>query len=121
MTEPIARHGQRIDHANFFTLLLQESGDRLEVQLGRPEVKIAIGQLMVDELHAVCSHLERTPKLMVLSGTPADPETGTKGIFASGECLGPSRQQYRSTLGRRKAPMAFAVRSHHICQCRHGN
>lgn len=50
---------------------------------------------MVDELHAVCAYLERAPKVMVLSGTPADPETGTKGIFASGADIAQLRMRRR--------------------------
>ena len=87
--------GETIDASGFQTLKLTEFADRLYVQLDRPEVKNAIDQLMVDELHAVCSYLERTPKLMVLSGTPADPESGTKGVFASGADIAQLRERRR--------------------------
>lgn len=86
---------QRLEVTGFSTLKLTEFDDRLYVQLDRPEVKNAIDQLMVDELHAVCAYLERTPKVMVLSGTPADPESGTKGIFASGADIAQLRERRR--------------------------
>ena len=50
---------------------------------------------MVTELHAVCAHLERTPKILILSGTPADPETGTKALFASGADIAQLRGRRR--------------------------
>nr|WP_245356812.1 enoyl-CoA hydratase/isomerase family protein [Paeniglutamicibacter kerguelensis] len=84
-----------MDTAGFQTLKVSESVDRLLVQLDRPEVRNAIDQLMVDELHAVCAYLERTPKIMVLSGTPADPETGAKGVFASGADIAQLRERRR--------------------------
>lgn len=86
---------ERLEPSGFTTLKLTEFDDRLYVQLDRPEVRNAIDQLMVDELHAVCAYLERTPKVMVLSGTPADPETGTKGIFASGADIAQLRMRRR--------------------------
>lgn len=86
---------ERLEPSGFTTLKLTEFDDRLYVQLDRPEVRNAIDQLMVDELHAVCAHLEATPKIMVLSGTPADPDTGTKGIFASGADIAQLRMRRR--------------------------
>ena len=86
---------QRLEVSGFSTLKLTEFDDRLYVQLDRPEVRNAIDQLMVDELHAVCAYLERTPKIMLLSGTPADPESGTKGIFASGADIAQLRERRR--------------------------
>lgn len=86
---------ERLEPSGFTTLKLTEFDDRLYVQLDRPEVRNAIDQLMVDELHAVCAYLERAPKVMVLSGTPADPETGTKGIFASGADIAQLRMRRR--------------------------
>jgi enoyl-CoA hydratase len=86
---------QQLDTTGFQTLKVTELPDRLLVQLDRPEVKNAIDQLMVDELHAVCAYLERTPKVMVLSGTPADPDAGAKGIFASGADIAQLRERRR--------------------------
>lgn len=85
----------RMEPSGFTTLKLTEFDDRLYVRLDRPEVKNAIDQLMVDELHAVCAYLEATPKILVLSGTPADPDAGTKGVFASGADIAQLRQRRR--------------------------
>lgn len=74
--------GTRLDPAAFGTLLLTEGADRLAVQLDRPEVRNAIDARMVNELHAVCEHLEKTPKILILAGTPGT--EATPGIFASG-------------------------------------
>jgi enoyl-CoA hydratase len=87
--------GGTLDTTGFQALKVTETLDRLEVQLDRPEVKNAIDQAMVDELHAVCAYLERTPKIMVLSGTPADSESGAKGIFASGADIAQLRERRR--------------------------
>ncbi len=75
----------------FTTLRLTETEDRLHVQLHRPEVRNAIDQAMVDELHAVCDHLERHPKVLVLSGT----EVNGKGVFASGADIAQLRERRR--------------------------
>lgn len=75
----------------FTTLRLTETEDRLHVQLHRPEVRNAIDQAMVDELHAVCDHLERHPKVLVLSGT----EVNGKGLFASGADIAQLRERRR--------------------------
>lgn len=80
---------------SFSTLLVSEEADRLHVQLNRPAVRNAIDQLMVDELHTVCSYLEASPKILILSGIPANPETGTKGIFASGADIKQLRERRR--------------------------
>ncbi|MCY0903978.1 enoyl-CoA hydratase/isomerase family protein [Arthrobacter sp. H14-L1] len=66
------------------TLLVQERADRMLVQLNRPEARNAINQQMVDELHAVCTRLEESPKILILSG--ADPAGGATAtpVFASG-------------------------------------
>ncbi|WP_139006473.1 enoyl-CoA hydratase/isomerase family protein [Arthrobacter crystallopoietes] len=87
--------GARLDTAGFVTLLVEEREDRLSVQLHRPTVRNAIDQAMVDELHAVCAYLERTPKVLILSGAPGDPETGAKGIFASGADIAQLRERRR--------------------------
>lgn len=84
-----------LDAAGFATLIVTEAADRITVRLHRPEVRNAIDQTMVDELHAVCSHLEASPKILILSGTPSDPETGAKGIFASGADIAQLRQRRR--------------------------
>jgi enoyl-CoA hydratase len=91
--------------ANFKTLLVDEGPDRLLVQLNRPDARNAINQEMVDELHAVCARLEETPKILILSGSPAsstgagDATSGDgssrPGVFASGADIGELRERRR--------------------------
>lgn len=69
------------------TLKLDDGGNRLSVQLHRPEVRNAIDRQMVDELHAVCSDLERDPRILILSGTG--------GVFASGADIAQLRERRR--------------------------
>ncbi len=58
------------------TLQIDESDDRVVVTFNRPEVKNAINQAMVDELHEVCASLEINPKVLII--------TGGEAIFAGG-------------------------------------
>lgn len=60
----------------FSTLVVDRRPDRVHVQLNRPEVRNAIDQAMVDELHRVCAELEQDPRILIISGS--------NGIFASG-------------------------------------
>ncbi|MEO9247309.1 enoyl-CoA hydratase/isomerase family protein [Citricoccus nitrophenolicus] len=85
----------RLDAADFTTLQIEQREDRVVAQLHRPEVRNAIDQAMVDELHAVCSALERTPRILVLTGTPSDASAGTKGVFASGADIAQLRERRR--------------------------
>lgn len=62
------------------TLILRESTDRLHVELHRPDVRNAINEEMVEELHAVCAGLERNPRILILTGTT----TPERGVFAAG-------------------------------------
>ncbi len=59
----------------------------LVVELHRPEVRNAIDRGMVDELHAVCADLERTPRTLVLAGSD--------GVFASGADIAELRARRR--------------------------
>ena len=52
----------------FSTLLVEEREDRVVVLLNRPEVRNAIDQQMVDELHVVCAELEQNPKVLIIAG-----------------------------------------------------
>ncbi|MFF1878457.1 enoyl-CoA hydratase/isomerase family protein [Leifsonia sp. NPDC058230] len=61
-------------------LLIEILGDRMVVTLNRPEVRNAIDQAMVDELHEVCERLERQPRILILAGAG--------GVFASGADIG---------------------------------
>ncbi|GAB3534717.1 enoyl-CoA hydratase/isomerase family protein [Arthrobacter tecti] len=69
------------------TLKIDDDGDRLSVQLHRPEVRNAIDQQMVDELHSVCTDLERDPRILILSGTG--------GVFASGADIAQLKERRR--------------------------
>lgn len=109
--------GTGLDPAAFNTLLVTEADDRVSVRLHRPEVRNAIDALMVEELHVVCAHLEAHPKILILSGTPGDPATGAKGIFASGADIAQLRERRRedalaginSTLFERIAKLPMPV------------
>lgn len=67
------------------TLIITRSADRLVVQLHRPEVRNAINQQMVDELHLVCAELEVDPRILII--------TGSDGVFASGADIGELRER----------------------------
>lgn len=95
MTELMYDAGTQLGATAFETLQVEEREDRLAVRLHRPEVRNAIDQAMVDELHRVCAYLERTPKILILSGAPSNPETGAKGIFASGADIAQLRERRR--------------------------
>ena len=75
----------------FTALRLEERADRLHVVLDRPAVRNAIDAAMVEELHTVCAHLERAPKVLILSGA----EVNGKGIFASGADIAQLRERRR--------------------------
>lgn len=77
------------DH--FQTLTVDEREDRLLVRMNRPEVRNAIDAAMVSELHEVCRYLERTPKIMILTGC----EANGRGIFASGADIAQLRERRR--------------------------
>lgn len=66
-----------IENRNGFTL----------VRLNRPEVKNAIDQTMVDELHSLCEELERHPRILIIAGT--------EGIFASGADIAQLKERRR--------------------------
>ncbi|NHW47477.1 enoyl-CoA hydratase/isomerase family protein [Paenarthrobacter sp. MSM-2-10-13] len=76
-----------LDTKDFATLLIEEREDRVTVLLNRPEVRNAIDQTMVDELHTVCAELERNPKVLIIAGT--------EGVFASGADIGQLRERRR--------------------------
>ena len=66
---------------------VQVLDDRVVVRLDRPEVRNAIDQQMVEELHDVCRDLESAPKVMLL--------TGQDGIFAAGADIAQLRDRRR--------------------------
>ena len=57
-------------------LRIERRDDRVVATLDRPEVRNAIDQTMVDELHALCGELEAEPRTLIL--------IGAAGVFASG-------------------------------------
>ena len=67
------------------TLVVTRSADRVVVQLDRPEVRNAINQQMIDELHEVCLELEAEPRILIL--------TGSDGVFASGADIAELRER----------------------------
>lgn len=68
-------------------LRVEESDDRVVVHLDRPEVRNAIDQQMVDELHEVCAAVEATPKVVLL--------IGEGGVFAAGADIAQLRERRR--------------------------
>jgi enoyl-CoA hydratase len=67
------------------TIRVTRSTDRVVVELNRPEVRNAINQEMVDELHTICAELEVVPRILIL--------TGTDGVFASGADIAELRER----------------------------
>jgi enoyl-CoA hydratase len=66
---------------------VDDRADRLHIRLDRPEVRNAIDQTMVDELHEVCGELEARPRILILSGT--------ERVFASGADIAQLRERGR--------------------------
>jgi enoyl-CoA hydratase len=62
------------------TLIVLEDEDRVHVQLNRPDVRNSIDDVMVAELHQVCSDLEQRPRILILSGS-SEPD---RAVFAAG-------------------------------------
>lgn len=71
----------------YTTLQVTELPDRVVVLLDRPEVRNAIDQAMVDELHRICQSLETHPRILIVAGAG--------GVFASGADIGQLRQRRR--------------------------
>ncbi|MDL0401688.1 enoyl-CoA hydratase/isomerase family protein [Corynebacterium lehmanniae] len=71
----------------FTTIAVEETDALLTIRLARPEVRNAIDQTMVDELHTVCGYLEREPKVAII--------IGTEGIFASGADIAQLKERRR--------------------------
>ncbi|MCA2214050.1 enoyl-CoA hydratase/isomerase family protein [Jidongwangia harbinensis] len=68
-------------------VLVEEAADRTVVTLHRPDVRNAINEAMVRELHDVCARLEDRPRLLLL--------TGAGGTFAAGADIGELRERGR--------------------------
>lgn len=69
------------------SLKIDETDDRVVVRLNRPEVRNAIDQQMVDELHDVCADLEHRPRVAVI--------LGEGGTFAAGADIAQLRERRR--------------------------
>ncbi len=76
---------------NFTALKIEERDDRVVACMNRPEVRNAIDATMVAELHELCQYLERTPKVLILTGCTVD----GRGIFASGADIAQLRERRR--------------------------
>ncbi|MDQ0677216.1 enoyl-CoA hydratase [Arthrobacter pascens] len=79
--------GPDLADEHFSTLLVEEREDRVVVLLNRPDVRNAIDQQMVDELHVVCAALEQNPRMLILAGVD--------GVFASGADIAQLRERRR--------------------------
>lgn len=66
---------------------VDDRADRMHVRLDRPEVRNAIDQAMVGDLHEICAELEERPRILVLSGTDR--------VFASGADIAQLRERGR--------------------------
>jgi enoyl-CoA hydratase len=86
MAAPDSANGH-LSTLDFSTLLVEERDDRVVVLLNRPEVRNAIDQQMVDELHLVCAALEQHPKVLIIAGVD--------GVFASGADIAQLRERRR--------------------------
>lgn len=79
-----------------FTALQIDPGEGfLIARLNRPEVRNAIDETMVAELHELCAHLERAPQILILTGCTMDTPKGPRGIFASGADIAQLRERRR--------------------------
>ena len=68
-------------------VLVEETDDRTVLRLNRPDVRNAIDQQMVDELHAACARLEQRPRVVMIVGE------GT--TFAAGADIAQLRERRR--------------------------
>jgi enoyl-CoA hydratase len=95
LEEAAGQDSPLLDPSGLTALRIAEDEDRVHVRLHRPEVRNAIDAAMVNELHVVCAYLEAAPKVLILSGTPEDPATGSKAFFASGADIAQLRERRR--------------------------
>lgn len=67
------------------SLRIERADDRVVATLDRPDVRNAIDQRMIDELHALCAELEAEPRVLVLAGAGR--------VFASGADIAQLRER----------------------------
>lgn len=77
----------------FQTLIFSQEDDRAVVALNRPQVRNAIDQQMITELHQICSALEADPKILILHGVLGSEDS--KGFFASGADIAELKERRR--------------------------
>lgn len=76
-----------IDSSGFQRLTIDERDDRVVATLDHPATRNAIDQQMIDEFHAVCAALERSPRILIIRGA--------NGVFASGADIAQMRERRR--------------------------
>ncbi|WP_443059156.1 enoyl-CoA hydratase/isomerase family protein [Streptomyces sp. NBC_00496] len=76
-----------VEERSYETLSVEERTDRVVVTLRRPAARNAVSARMIAELHRVCEDLERSPKLLLL--------TGHGGVFAGGADIRELRRRGR--------------------------
>ena len=79
----------------FRTLRIQKHDDCVVAQLDRPQVRNAIDQIMVDELHELCGIVEKDPQTLVITGCTVETSRGEKAVFASGADIAQLRERRR--------------------------
>ena len=72
---------------DYDTLRVTSDEDRVVAELHRPAQRNAINAAMVAELHAMCTELERRPRLLIITGAGTD--------FAAGADIGELRARGR--------------------------
>jgi enoyl-CoA hydratase len=72
---------------DYDTLRVASDEDRVVAELHRPAQRNAINAAMVAELHAMCTELERRPRLLIIAGAGTD--------FAAGADIGELRARGR--------------------------
>lgn len=68
-------------------IVVEAAADRTVLRLNRPDVRNAIDQQMVDELHAACAQLEADPRVALI--------VGAGGTFAAGADIAQLRERRR--------------------------
>ncbi|WP_433500773.1 enoyl-CoA hydratase/isomerase family protein [Sphaerimonospora sp. CA-214678] len=68
-------------------VVVEASADRVVVTLNRPDVRNAIDQRMVDDLHELCGTLESDPRVLLIRGSG--------GTFAAGADIAQLRERRR--------------------------
>ncbi|MGO2110722.1 MAG: enoyl-CoA hydratase/isomerase family protein, partial [Pseudoclavibacter sp.] len=76
-----------LDTSGFERLTVEVRDDRVVASLDHPATRNAIDQTMVDEFHAICAFLERSPRILIVRGEG--------GIFASGADIAQLRERRR--------------------------